>query len=437
MNHRVSIKTIDCENKRTIDKLLGVYSENEFLESAILKVLNDIGFSPSCFFGCKILIKPNWVRHDLKDTDHMCLTTHPQFILAVLRIVLDNKPKEVIIADAPIQGCAWEKMLPDYFIKQVETLSQEHCVPIRIIDLRRRVFNEGKDIKENIRPIENYVLFDVGSKSYLEPITTGKAQFRVTNYHPDRLAHSHSIGKHTYCIARDFFEADYVIALPKAKTHQKSGITNALKLIVGLNGDKDFLPHHRVGGTGFGGDCYPGHNPILRLSEHFLDMANRRMGTRYYSVLMTLSKTLWKSVPKSPKHTLSAGWHGNDTTWRMVMDLNLIVHFGKIDGSLSNQPEREILYLCDAIIGGQGNGPLNPDPLPLGVLMAGQNPAIMDKALAYLMRFDPQKLPLVMSALELFGDENDLYIDGKVCSFKDIENISIATNSAPGWAEYL
>ena len=113
-------------------------------------------------------------------------------------------------------------------------------------------------VDKNRSSISEYVIFDVGKDSYLEPITNDKKNlFRVNNYDPDRLAESHRAGVHKYCITKELFEADIIFSLPKVKTHQKAGITAALKNLVGLNGDKDYLPHHRIGGTEIGGDCYP------------------------------------------------------------------------------------------------------------------------------------------------------------------------------------
>jgi len=107
------------------------------------------------------------------------------------------------------------------------------------LDLRRKEFH-GNKLIDNKRDISNYIFFDLKDKSYLEPITTVENKFRVTDYNPERLAESHSNGKHKYCIAKEVFEADYIIALPKAKTHQKTGITNAIKLLVGFNAIRTF-----------------------------------------------------------------------------------------------------------------------------------------------------------------------------------------------------
>lgn len=439
MTERVVINTLYKYNEKNIVSLSQFYDNHGLLKDTIRSQLMELGESPILYKQSRVMIKPNWVKHGSKVSDDLCLTTHPRFILAVLDIVLENEPTEVIIADAPIQGCEWDKLLPDYFYDEVQLRVNEHGIPIRIIDWRRRVLSaKNSTVREDIRPIDNYVMFDMGKSSYLEPITTSTPRFRVTNYDPDRLAESHRPGKHMYCVAKEVFDVDYIIALPKAKTHQKTGITNALKLLVGINGDKDYLPHHRVGGEKLGGDCYPGGNLILRLSEHFLDMANRRMGSKLYRPLLMLSKLLWKSSRKTPRHSLAAAWHGNDTTWRMVMDLNIIAKYGKSDGTISDTPQRDILYICDGIIGGQGDGPLHPDPLPLGVVMVSDNPALMDTALARLMGFSENKFPLLRAANQAFNSNNSrIMLNGVASSLDHLSKISVKTCPPPGWVDFL
>ena len=87
--------------------------------------------------------------------------------------------------------------------------------------------------------------------SLLEPIASDRrVDFRVTMYNPDLMRQTHGRGRHQYLIAREVIEADVVINVPKLKTHRKAGITGALKNLVGINGNKDYLPHHRLGGVG-------------------------------------------------------------------------------------------------------------------------------------------------------------------------------------------
>ena len=182
------------------------------------------------------------------------------------------------------------------------------------------------------------------------------------------------------------------------KTHQKTGITGALKNFVGVNGDKDYLPHHRIGGTKFGGDCYPGGSFLRRWSEVFSDMANRNQKKSRYRFYQKFSSLFWRLSRPGKVHQRAAGWYGNDTCWRMVMDLNLIIKYGRADGILADVPQREIWSLCDGIIGGQGNGPLEPEPLPLGIVSFTDSGCLNDVCMGTLMGFDVEKIYLLRSA---------------------------------------
>ena len=84
---------------------------------------------------------------------------------------------------------------------------------------------ERNDGEEECRPLSDYLIFDVGTRSFLEDVTQD-GNFRITCYPPERLKKEHQKGRHRYCIIKDLFEADVVLSLPKVKTHQKTGITN-------------------------------------------------------------------------------------------------------------------------------------------------------------------------------------------------------------------
>ena len=436
----VNIELIySSDDERNISSLTKVYEQPLLLKEKIRKISKGVLDNSNQISGKKILLKPNWVLHNQKENDEICLRTNDNFLLAVIEVILDYKPAKIIIADAPIQGCDWDKMLSPGFFKRIEDLSVRYSIPLLIKDLRRVIFDphENNPTKER-NPISDYVIFDLAKESYLEPISSIKPNFRVTNYDPDRLKESHSIGKHKYCITKELFDADFVISVPKIKTHQKTGITGALKNIVGLNGDKDFLPHHRVGGIGFGGDCYPGKNIFRRTAEYFLDCANKQLGKKIYWFWKYLSKLVWKlSFPKGV-HNLEAGWYGNDTCWRMVMDLNKIAIFGKKDGTISQTPQRKLFSLCDGIIGGQGDGPLNPQPLPLGIICFTNNSSITDICMATLMDFDAQKIPLLkVAGQNTILEDISLNLNGQPITIKDLTDLSIKTIPSPGWIDYF
>ena len=424
---------------RQLPALKKLYDDRKLLIDNISKVAG-ANLNEASIRDKKILLKPNWVRHSKITEDEFCLRTHDSFLLAALEFVLQFLPKEVVIGDAPVQGCKWDKMLSSDFLKQVGALQAQYHIPIIIKDFRRVAFDDKtNNVDGERKPLEEYLIFDVGSKSYLEPISTGKKnKFRVTVYNPDRFLESHTAGMHKYCITRQLFESDVVISLPKVKTHQKAGITAALKNIVGLNGDKDFLPHHRLGGTDMGGDCYPGGNLFRYWSEMCQDNANRNKGKQSYWFWLRLSSLLWKiSFPKKV-HDLAAGWFGNDTTWRMVLDLNTIVHFGKPDCTIADTPQRTFFSLCDGIVGGEGNGPLDPEPLNLGVISFTNDSAWNDICMAHLMGMDVDCVPLLVNAKKFIPDSKpDIHFNGKPVEPQTLKKYAVHAVMPPGWLDYL
>lgn len=440
MSSFVDIKTVFKDNNdRTIEELTLIYNDLPRLKEFLTDLI-DKNLPSEKIAGNKVLLKPNWVMHSKMPNDNLCLCTNDNFLITVLTIILEKKPSKVMIGDAPIQGCDWDKMRSHDFYKQIKKLSQYHSISIEIKDFRRKIFNPTKNnpITERL-PLSEYVIFDIGNESLLEPITKeGKNIFRVTNYDPDRLAESHTKGIHRYCITKDFFDADLVISMPKIKTHQKTGITGALKNLVGVNGDKDFLPHHRIGGTGFGGDCYPGKNYLRLWSELALDQANRNQGKRSFWFWTKLCSILWKLNRTKKTHHMSAAWFGNDTTWRMVMDLNKIAIFGKADGTIAVEPQRELYSLCDGIIGGQGDGPLLPNPLPLGIICFTNHSGFTDICMATLMGFDFQKIPYLAKANESIDfNKIKLSLNDKSINLDQLKDHKTSTMPSPGWEFHL
>jgi uncharacterized protein (DUF362 family) len=431
---------VKIPSQHTIDNFSGVanyYNSTGLVET--LSSLINYRFGMDQMQGKKILLKPNWVKHSTTPEDEFCLRTHDNFIIAALHAILKMNPSEVLIGDAPIQGCKWDKMITKSFIEEVIGLSLEYKIPVQLKDFRRRIYDVYKNSPESvIRPLSDYVTFDLGRESLLETITEpGKTKFRVTNYDPDRMSSAHAPGLHIYCITKEFFEADFVISLPKIKTHQKTVITGALKNLVGINGDKDFLPHHRIGGTRLGGDCYPGGSYLRYWSELAQDKANRRQGKTSFWFWQKLSSFLWIISFPGSEHHIAAGWHGNDTTWRMVLDINKIAEYGNADGTLSDNPQRQIFSLCDGIIAGQGDGPLNPQPLSLGIISFTNYSVLNDTAMALLMNLPINKIPLLVQDSCDRERYCEITFNGEKIHLGDLKRYSKKAVPPKGWIGYF
>ncbi len=353
--------------------------------------------------GDRVVLKPNWVLHvNQKGLGMDCMVTHPSVLRAVLDYTIKAKPGRIVVGDAPIQLCKFDR-LQDYGFRSVidHAVARGHAVTVK--DFRRTVFDSDPsslELKENLRPMEDFVLFDLGRESLLEPITGDFRKFRVTMYDPRKMKSNHAPGVHRYLIARDMLEADAVINLPKLKMHKKAGITCALKNWIGINGNKDYLPHHRKGPAPGGGDNYPEASPTKWAAEQLLEQAYRHMDRKaVYRLFHFLGeKALILNLKLGGNGDIEGGWYGNDTIWRTCLDLNRILLYGDTEAMMHDTPQRRQISLADAIVIGENDGPLKPDPYVMGGILAAVNPAVVDWIGAYLMGLDPHQIPICAHA---------------------------------------
>ena len=357
--------------------------------------------------GARVLIKPNFVTHENHGPGGIePLVTHPALVRATAEAALRAGASQVLVGDAPVQGCDFDSLLSATGLDTWSADLMKADARFKgIQDFRRTtcVFEGGVRIaSENLQDEGRFVLFDLGADSLLEPITDRRASFRVTCYDPRLMARTHAPGRHQYLIARDALDADVIINLPKLKTHKKAGITCALKNLIGINGNKEYLPHHRAGGSRSGGDCYPGSSVVKRAIEYALDRQNQAAsfaaGTLWHQLAVNLTSV---SLRAGDELGVEGSWSGNDTIWRTALDLNRILLYGRADATMADAPERRVLHVADAVIAGQGDGPLRPDPLPMGLIFMGGNACAMDWVGAHLLGYDPARIAIVR---ESFGN---------------------------------
>lgn len=93
-------------------------------------------------------------------------------------------------------------------------------------------------------------------------------------------------------------------------------------------------------------------------------------------------------------------WHGNETCWRMALDLARIVCYADRHGRMQDTQQRTNICLVDGIVGGEGRGPLSPSPVSSQVFMFADNLALCDVAAAQLMGFKPDRIPLIRRAFD-------------------------------------
>ena len=358
--------------------------------------------------GAHVLIKPNLVLHQNEGSGGLdCLVTHSSLIQATVKAALQTEAAEILVGDAPIQGCDFDALLENSTLRgwaDTQMALDSRFKGVR--DFRRTIgvlIHGVRVAAENLQSEDRFVLFDLGRESLLEPISEGQNRFRVAWYDPQLMAKTHHAGVHQYLVAKAVIEADLVINLPKLKTHRKAGITCALKNLIGINGNKEYLPHHRLGGSQRGGDCYPGNGTLKRALEYLSDRQN--LTSSYAKGIMwrlLFAAFAHASRAQGDRTGTDGSWSGNDTIWRTCLDLNRILLYGRSDGTLGDEIQRRVIHVADSIVAGQSNGPLAPEPLNLGLIIGSNNAAAMDWVGAHLLAYNPEKIALVRHAFDQF-----------------------------------
>lgn len=423
---------------KTINSLRDFYNDYSALRSFVFYSVEKSGLLKNINKGSRILIKPNWVFQNQRETDEMCLTTHPNLVLAVLEYLLTMEPSNIIIGDSPLQSCDWGKLHSKAFLDYLSQIQRSTLIPIKILDFRNEKWEGKKKLQKSCREIEDFIEYNLGSASLLNILSLKGKKFRVGDYDSNITSKYHKLGVHKYLVTKEVIESDVIINMPKAKTHQKAGITNGLKNYVGTIGEKSYLAHHSSNLSDGGGDCYPGKNPVRRAAEKLSEISCQYKGSSIYFLLHYLSSIIWRLAPRSNYQSLSGSWYGNDTVWRMTLDIYNIIKFGTSSAELSDVSQRKMITISDAIISGQGEGPLLPMPLGLGLLAVSDNDAFLDILMASLFGFDYLKIPLLRYYSDEFTKELfHLYVDNKEITINELGNYALNASPPKGWINYI
>ncbi|MCF8096166.1 MAG: DUF362 domain-containing protein [Desulfobacteraceae bacterium] len=361
--------------------------------------------------GETVLLKPNLVKedHPRDPNGWQYVLTHGSVIRAVADYVwlaLQGKGK-IIVADAPQTDSSFKEIEQVLGLGQLRDFYNSQDVDFEIVDLRSEEWTNKDGVIVERRKLAGdplgYIAFDLGERSEFSG-HAGADKYYGADYDTKEINYHHSGGRHEYLISGTAMHADVIFSLPKLKTHKKAGITVTLKNLVGINGDKNWLPHHTEGDPATGGDerpCLGRKGKTERSIVAFfrnLSLKAPLLGPRFHRIARKAGSQLFGDTGDVIR---SGNWWGNDTVWRMCLDLNKIALYGRIDGFLkppAQEHRRRHYALVDGIIAGEGSGPMDPDPVNTGILLFGLNPASVDAACAYIMGFDPEKIPIVKNA---------------------------------------
>jgi uncharacterized protein (DUF362 family) len=365
--------------------------------------------------GDTVVLKPNWVResHMTKSDEWDYVITHPSVITATLSRVCDILAPggRITIADAPQTDSSFANILAHYPVEKWQNIAGKKGINLEIIDLRDDEWIQKKDV--------------VVSRKKLAGDPRGKTEVNLLDGHSEFFGHrksprgyygadyniqetneAHDGHNNRYRLSRSVIEADVFINLPKLKTHKKAGITCCLKNLVGINTYKNFLPHHAEGSPAESGDQFPENSLQSRIEGPVLAFVKQKFLQKpaIARLLRPLSTTA-RSVFGETEHIVRSGnWFGNDTLWRMTLDLNKAFFYANPDGTMREAIQvnaKKYIGIVDAVLAGEGNGPLSPNPHPMGYILAGTNPVAIDAVCARMMGFDPMKIPTIRQAFEI------------------------------------
>ncbi len=363
--------------------------------------------------GNKILVKPNLVYHEHPSGEKAddALITNGSIVRAICDyvVIATGGSGTITIGDAPLQMADFDQIKKISGLDKIQSFYADSGMRVEIKDLRLRKTKKrklsGVIVDEEYAVVgSEHKVVDLGQYSLHERVYDERLKrYRVTCYDPRTMGENHKRGVHRYVIAKEALEADCIINIPKLKTHRKAGMTCALKNLVGVNGHKDYLPHHAFGAICEGGDAYLEKNIFKKAAEDFLDKMNTSpsyLSKLFFSSLARISYQLSKINRNDPY--FEGSWWANDTLWRTILDLNRIIFYSSKNGDLSEKLNgKKYLVFVDAIVAGQGEGPLMPKRKEIGYIVAGMNPVATDLICSEIMGFDYYKIPFLRNAFLL------------------------------------
>lgn len=362
--------------------------------------------------GMTVVIKPNFVlsKNENKKTIYSIIT-HPSVIRVIVdycQIALDNKGK-IIIADTPQYNCNFQELLEATKLAEISSfINQYNESKVEIKDLRK-YWSKSRHFpsccKDLPGDINGEIIVNLKKQSAFVNHPNPK-QFYGAVYNRNETISHHYKEKQEYELSRTIFNADVIISVPKLKVHKKVGVTLNLKGLVGITTNKNFLPHYTLGTPSEGGDQYPEglltniERKVIKFErwmyDHFLakntikhEIIHRLIYGFFY---LKIFRHFGLRIPKNKRLFDAGNWYGNDTAWRMVVDLAKIIHFVDKDGELKKPTQRRLFSIIDGVIGGENNGPLIPDPKSTGILIGGKDLLAVDLVATRLMGFDSLKL---------------------------------------------
>ena len=407
--------------------------------------------------GDVVLIKPNLVSHfNASRCGEDCLYTNPSVVAAVIdyTYIASKGEGKIIVGDAPVQECDFDALVKQSGYDILIKYYKDKGINIELVDFRnvKTYVKDGLYYLQENEKSQGTIINLNSSSAFAEFNDEKLSRLRITNYDPGIMQQHHYSQQHEYNISQYALDADVIINMPKPKTHRKAGVTIALKNLIGTNANKEFLPHHTLGGKNEDGDAYLSGNNYLSLANEVLDIKNRLVHDEQMECAK-VAEQLYQNLVRagrreSGEEYWEGSWYGNDTIWRTILDINRILLYADKKGVIQKEKQRKSFIVADMIISGQKEGPLTPVPMYSGVIAMGQDALWFDRVICSLMGFDYKNIPALfndqLEKADLPITENDDYCilsNNELWNNKSIdhirENASLEFEPTYGWLKKL
>lgn len=364
--------------------------------------------------GERVVIKPNWVKeHDTRtpqdESSWLTVITHPGVVRAVAHWAAAQLQGHgsVTLCDAPQSDSAFDTIRRLHKLDDLvaECRRDFPGIEFSLFDMRSEEWTvvDGVTVSKRELPSDPAGAVDVHLDEKSEFFGfPGLGKLYGASYDFATTNRQHTDPNHEYRICRTPMDADVLINVPKLKTHKKVGLTVALKNLVGTTPRTNWLPRHTEGTPAEGGDQFAESTAKRALEGTLMRNAKKILFERHFlSKLFVPLKKLGRVFFGDTQQVVRSGnWHGNDTAWRMIIDLHKCFFYFDGTGKPRSKPLR-YLTVVDGIVAGEGDGPMACDAKPCGVILAGTHPVAVDCVSARLMGFNWQKTRLLKHAFDL------------------------------------
>lgn len=355
--------------------------------------------------GDTVLVKPNWVKECVSEEKWNCTITHASVLRAITDYCIIAKAGTIIWGDAPIQGASIELVWEHGRYGELQEFYAKQCgANILLSDLRDLVVRVVHGVyipyhNPDIMGPQGLVTVQMGANSYHAKVPEDVV-YETCGYPDTEINQMHNTQSHSYVIAADALQANVIINIPKPKTHRYAGLTGAQKNFIGASPNKESLPHFKRGAPKNGGDETNKDSAAFRLTSYLYRTSISHSRKMHYlrSYFFRVLYRIMRRLEVKERYLIGA-WHGNDTIWRTILDVNRILLYADASGKLDfSRPVRTILTFGDMIIAGECAGPLDPSPKPLGAILASTNCAAFDLIFCNIMGFAKEVIPTVKNA---------------------------------------